>query len=163
MLAREKEAAIEEFGIVCGDEEVPDFGTRGFCDLTENLGSDRDGTLGKYFYILLEEGGLNLSALLGIVFGQEHNRNAELAALVEPEAALLQEPVARNSRSDSDAIRGFSVRGNCSAMFEASECRKGMLEDLVRRLRRELRDKADPAGVEVETRVYQASLKVGRH
>ena len=46
-------------------------------------------------------------------------------------------------------------------MLEARESAKCVVENLVRGLGGELRDKADTAGVEIESRVDQAAINIG--
>jgi hypothetical protein len=139
---------------------VPDFGTRGLCYFAEDLGPNWDGAPGKYFYILLEEGGFDFGALGGVVFGQEKNGDAERAALLEIETGLLQEPFARNCGGDANPVRGFAVGSYCAAVFETGKSSKGVLENLVRWLNRELRNKTYATGIEVESRVDETVFKV---
>ena len=74
LLAREEEAAIEEFRVVGSDEQVPDFGARRVGDFAEHFRADRHGAPGEHFHILLEESGFDFVTLAVSSSRQEERR-----------------------------------------------------------------------------------------
>ena len=76
---------------------------------------------------------------------------------------MTEEPFARDCGGDANAVRGLAIGCHGAAVLETSEGGESVVEDLVRGLGRELRDKPDAAGIEVETWIDKAAFDLGRH
>ncbi len=119
LLAGEVEAPVEVALVFGGDQHLPDCGTRGVGNLTQDLGPHRNRAPPENFKILIGKSGFDLRPWLRLFLGQEDHCNAKRVVRGEAEARFPQQPGAGNGRGHADAIARFAVRRNRAAMREA--------------------------------------------
>ena len=162
MLARKKEAAIEEFGVVGGNEELPDFRARRRRRFRRELRDGSEPARQVSTSISCSKSAASISARWALSSEAGKEPPHQEGCFRRAKAALGKQPFARNGGGDTDAVARFAVGSDSAAMLEASESAKCMVEDLVRGLGGKLGDEANAARVKIESRVDQAAINIGR-
>ncbi len=155
-------APVEVALVFGGDQHLPDSGTRGVGDLTEDLGPHRNRAPLENFEVLIGKSGFNLRPRLRVFLRQKDHPNAEGVVRGEAETGFPQQPGTGNGRGHADAVAGFAVGRNSAAMREAGQGRECVLEYVVRRLSRKLRNKPDAAAFGIESGIQQSLVQIGR-